>query len=117
MGAPMKCLKCDSRWYGMGGNRCHDCGSEDVDVDAPPLEPDARMLAMVELVRLERKISDADERLHEFMDDRGGGVDTYNLCLQFGLVRDDYDFNLECGAIVIAEPASTPNSAGGRDGR
>lgn len=105
MGAPMKCFKCNSRWYGMGSDHCHDCGSYDIDVDAPPAEPDARMLKMVALVRSERKISDADERLHEFMDDRDGGVDTYNLCLHFHLVRVTDDDELDCGAVEICELA------------
>lgn len=103
MGAPMKCLSCDSRWYGMGSDQCHDCGSYEIDVDTAPTEPDERMLKMVALVRSERKISDADERLHEYMEDRGGSVDTYNLCLAFGLVRETDDEILECGAVEICE--------------
>lgn len=102
MGAPMKCLECDGRWYGMASTECPECGSDDIDVDAPPSDPDARMLALVALVKSAGKISDADERLYEFMDDRGNGFDTYNLCVDLGLVRVGDDDDLECGALIAA---------------
>lgn len=102
MGAPMKCLACDGRWYGIGSTECIECGSDDIDVDAPPSEPDERMLALVAMVKAEGKISDADERLQKFMDDRGNGFDTYNLCVDFGLVRLGDDDELECGALALA---------------
>lgn len=102
MGAPMKCLQCDCRWYGVASETCLDCGSGDIDFDAPPSEPDARMLEMVALVKSAGgKISDADERLHQFFDDRGNGFDTYNLCIAFGIVREAMDETLECGAVAL----------------
>lgn len=102
MGAPMKCLDCDARWYGFASTQCCDCGGDNVDVDAPPSEPDARMLALVDLVKSAGgKLSDADERVYEFFDDRGNGFDTYNLCIDFGLVRECADETLECGALEL----------------
>lgn len=104
MGAPMKCLDCDARWYGIGSDHCHDCGSDNIDVDAPPSEPDARMLQLVELVKSSGgKVSDADERIWEFFDDRGNGFDTYNLCMMFGLTREATDDVAECGATELVQ--------------
>lgn len=101
MGANYRCLACDAHWYasGLPNGDCPDCGSGEIDLYVPPSGPDARMLEMVTLVEREGKISDADERLHEFFGDRGGGFDTYNLCIQLGLVRETTDDLLECGAV------------------
>lgn len=99
MGAPMKCLACDSRWYGVGSNMCPDCGSDDVDVDAPPAKPDAKMRELVALVEAENGMDQEDERLNRFCDDRGNGIDTFNLCLQFKLLRATHDGHLDCGAV------------------
>jgi len=103
MGAPMKCLSCDARWYGMGSDYCRDCGSHNIDVDTPVSAPDARMLELAALVKSIGQISDADERLEQYMDDRGNGRDTYCLCLDFGLVTEAFDDTLECGAIAAPE--------------
>jgi len=104
MGANYKCLECDAHWYatGLPNGDCPDCGSGEIDLYVAPSEPDARMMEMVALVEAEGQISDADDRLERFFDDRGAGFDTYNLCIQLGLVREATDDVLECGAVARA---------------
>lgn len=105
----MKCIECDARWYGMGSTNCCDCGSDNIDVDVQPSAPDSRVLELVALVNAAGKISDADERLEPYMDDRGNGTDTYCLAIEFGLVKDGFDDALECGTLeaIILQPGES----------
>lgn len=104
MGAPMKCLHCDARWYGMGSTDCVECGSDDIDVDAPPREPDERMLALVALIKSAGgRMDQEDERLDAFCDDRGAGHDTFNLCIDFGLVKAWHNSWTDGGACELSK--------------
>lgn len=99
MGAPMKCLDCDARWYGTASSECHDCGSDNIDVDAAPSAPDERMLEMVSIVKERRGLMTDDAALDKFCDDRGNGFDTFNLCVDFGLVVVTHDDRLDVGHV------------------